>query len=94
MRGLDFSLPHHTILRASLLSFSTIYTADWFTVYFAPQCILDLPDSSYTIFSEFCSALASLGALYSLTHTHTFLLSLSPLSSSFSLVSVLSPLNP
>ena len=70
----------HTTLRGSLPSFASIYTAELFAIYLALQCILGLPESSFTIFSDSRSALAGLGTLYSshpwVLRIHSFLMNL------------------
>ena len=42
---------HHTTFLGSLPTFASIYTIELFVIYLALQCIIDLSESSFTIFS-------------------------------------------
>ena len=55
----------HTTLRGCSPLFALIYSAELFTIYLALQCILDLPESSFTIFSDSRSAFVAPEALFS-----------------------------
>ena len=79
--GLGLRQSSLTLLSASLcLPLTSIYTAELYAIYLALQCILNLPESSFTIFSDSQSALAGLGTLYSshplLLRIHSFLMDL------------------